>query len=91
VTLLEIIEKLDEMNREETIYAVEPWSPDSAALVTAETQRGVPNRASEKGMAYFLEVFIARDFLEDWQAASQESHSSRERCRRLIEYAINDA
>lgn len=92
MTLLEITEKLDEMDREQTIYAAEPWSPYSAAVVAEEPQRGgVPTVASERGMSYFLEVFIARDFLDDWQAASRKKFSTQERCQRLIDYAINDA
>ncbi len=42
-------------------------------------------------MKYFLEVFIARDFLDDWTASVEEFPSLREKCARLIHYDINDA
>jgi hypothetical protein len=92
MTLLEAINKLGEFDREHTIYAVEPWSPSSAAMVEAEPQSGgVPADAEKRGMSYFLEVFIAQDFLEDWQANLPKKPSPTERCQRLIDYAINDA
>jgi hypothetical protein len=92
MTLLEVTEKLGEADREHTIYAARPWSPDSAALVAAEPERGgVPADAAQHGMSYLLEVFIARDFLDDWQASLAKKPSTQERCRRMIEYAINDA
>jgi hypothetical protein len=91
MTLLEITEKLGELNREHTIYAAKPWSTNSAAVVAEEPQHGLPGAAAEQGMSYFLEVFIARDFLDDWQATSPKKFSVQERCQRLIDYAINDA
>lgn len=92
MTLLEITEKLGELDREVTIYAVEPWSPNSVAVVDVEPQGGgVPADAARRGMSYFLEVFIAQDFVEDWQANLPKKPSAVERCQRLIGYAINDA
>ncbi|AHF89146.1 hypothetical protein OPIT5_01595 [Opitutaceae bacterium TAV5] len=92
MTLFEIINKLGEFDREHTIYAVEPWSPSSAAVVEPEPQSGgVPADAEKRGMSYFLEVFIAQDFLEDWQGNLPKKPSATERCQRVIDYAINDA
>jgi len=92
MTLLEITEKLGELDREQTIYAVKPWSPESAAVVDAEPQGGgVPREAAKLGMSYFLEVFIAQDFLDDWQVSLPKKPAAKERCKRLIDYAINDA
>jgi hypothetical protein len=42
-------------------------------------------------LSYFLEVSIAREFLEDWQASLPNPVTSTQRCDRLIEYALNDA
>lgn len=90
MTLLEITAQLGELDRESTIYAAKPWSPQSVAIVAAEPQGGgVPIATAQQSMAYFLEIFIAQDFLEDWPATSKKS--VQERCQRLIDYAINDA
>jgi len=42
-------------------------------------------------MTYFLEVSIARDFVEDWIASLDEKPSSSAIRQRLIRYAIFDA
>ena len=55
------------------------------AIVALEPERGgVPPEAAEVGMKYFLEVSIARDFVEDWIAALDEKPSSSAICKRLI-------
>jgi len=92
MTLLETIEKLSELNRNYTIYAAKPWTPQSAAVVAEEPPRGgVPPEAAERRLSYFLEILIARDFLDDWQAGSRKQFTAQERCQRLIDYATNDA
>lgn len=92
MTLLEATEKLGELDREQTIYAARPWSPQSLAAVASEPDGGgVPPLAAQGRMAYFIEVFIAADFLRDWERTLQRKPSAAERCQRLIDYATNDA
>lgn len=91
-TLLQIVDELDRQNRDWTIYAVEPWTCDSLALVAlAPDEGGVASSAARMGAAYFIEVFIAREFLEDWIETLTAPTSTRALCQRLIEYAIYDA
>jgi hypothetical protein len=47
--------------------------------------------AEKLGMAYFLDVFIAREFLEDWIGNLNAEPTLQEKCARLIQYAMNDA
>lgn len=96
VKLIQLVERLAELDGEDTIYAREPWTEESDAMVAREdTDRkpfGIPLEAAEAGMQYFLEVFIARDeVLEGWIASLDEKPTLAAICRRLIEYAINDA
>lgn len=96
VKLIELVERLAELDGEDTIYAREPWTEDSDAMVAREDPDrkpfGIPLEAAEAGMQYFLEVFIARDeVLEGWIASLDEKPTLAAICRRLIEYAINDA
>ncbi|PTY04247.1 hypothetical protein DB347_20330 [Opitutaceae bacterium EW11] len=92
MTLLEATNKLGEFDPEHTIYAVEPWSPTSTAIVGAEPQEGtVPADPESRGMSYFLEISVAQDFIEDLEASLPKKPSANERCQRLIDYAINDA
>jgi hypothetical protein len=84
--LIDVVESLESISRDGTIYAVGPWSWDSDAVVAREQDDGgIPAVAASQGMQYFLEVFIAKEVLEDSQL------STRENCDRLIEYATNDA
>jgi hypothetical protein len=90
MTLGEIIRDLEQQETEATIYAAKPWAEESQAVVAFEPDEGgIP--AGAKNLSYFLEVFVARDFLEDWEPALESPPTLQERCARLVQYAINDA
>jgi hypothetical protein len=90
MTLRELLVSRHDWTEEETIYVVEPWSRDAEALLTNEAPDATdPIFRSGKRYAYFLEGFIARDFLDDLGASINDV--SQEACDRLIRYAIDDA
>lgn len=90
--LREAIASLSSLNDEDTIYANEPWTAESDVVVMREPDAGgVPPAAAEKGMTYFIEIFIAREFLEGWQQNEKRPLSLEEQCARLIYYATYDA
>ena len=90
--LIDVVNNLNAYDSEHTIYASEPWTHSSVAIVVGEPDSGeVPREASDLGLEYFLEVFIASDFLEDWMADLQANPSAEQKCARLIAYAVNDA
>ena len=90
MTLLEAVQSLDSLDVDNTIYAAEPWTASSNALVAKEPEEGgLPVGVQEQGMKYFLEVFIAREVLEDW--VTDAVPTVAQRCDRLIQYAITDA
>lgn len=73
----------------ETIYVVQPWTCDADALISdVSPETTAPIIHAGKPYAYFLEGFIARDFLDDLGASDDVSEAN---CERLISYAINDA
>ena len=89
--LLEILKELGSYGDEEDIYAREPWSPDSPAIVLNRLESpSVPEKASNLGMVYFIAAFIAKEFLEGWAKAQDKKLTYREQCERLIQYAIHD-
>jgi hypothetical protein len=68
MTLGDAISHLGSLNGRDTIYAAEPWAPGSQAVVAAEPDDGgLPLEAQKLGLTYFLEVFVAREFLEGWE------------------------
>jgi hypothetical protein len=94
VKLIRLIERLAELDDDDTIFACEPWTEDSDAMVAPQDPKvpyGIPPEAAKAGMQYFLEIHIARDFVEDWIKFLGVTPPSTEICRRVIEYAINDA
>jgi hypothetical protein len=60
VKLIEIVGNLASFGGENTIYASEPWNPDCEAIVVPARES---NAVEGARMKYFLEVFVARDFL----------------------------
>jgi hypothetical protein len=92
MTLVEIIRDLESFDSEGIICAKKPWTEDSQAIVVVEPQaRRLPAGAEKLGMDYFLDVFVARDFLEDWRANLDAEPTLQQKCARLIKYAITDA
>jgi len=90
--LIDLVMTLESLDENATIYAAEPWSGESPAMVEVEPPSGgLPDGAAHAGLKYFLEVFVARDFLADWESGLDKATSARERCDRLIRYAVDDA
>ena len=92
MTLIEVIRNLESFDKEGTICARKPWAESSEAVVLVESQaQQLPAEAKKLGMDYFLEVFIARNFLEGWIANLDTQPTLTEKCARVIKYAITDA
>ena len=92
MTLADVCRRLDELDPDHTIYVRQPWTPDSAAVVAPEPDEGgLPPEAEGQGVSYFIEVYLAREFLADWQASLPAPASELAACRRLIAYATDDA
>lgn len=92
MTLLQVIEELDPLDKEGIIYASKPWMENSKAMVLREPEAGgLPLEARKLGLTYFLEVFIAQDFIEEWVESLDIAPTIQQKCLRLIQYATNDA
>ena len=92
MTLIDVVRRLQEFDDELTIYAKRPWSPDSVAIVEREPEEGgLPAGAAQFGADYFLEVFIAREFLDGWVSDRPSATRPEDACAILIQYAEFDA
>jgi hypothetical protein len=90
--LIDVVAQLVSYDPELTIYAAKPWTCDSEAVVAREPEDGgLPPEAAARRCEYFIEVFVAKEFLEGWIAVEGRSTSAREQCDRLIHYAVYDA
>ncbi len=91
-TLIEVVGNLKAYDDQLTIFAQEPWTSASLAVVELEDEDGSLVRKRDGIVfSYFLEVFIAVDFLDGWESNSPEPIELPAKCNRLIEYATNDA
>jgi hypothetical protein len=88
--LLDVVQQVGALDDELTIYARHPWRPTSDVQLAIEGSKEEA-AAKDVGLSYFVEVFIARDFLEDWRAGMERTPTVEQSCERLIEYAMNDA
>jgi hypothetical protein len=92
MTLLEVIRDLSSLDESDTIYAVEPWTENSEVILAPEQAvGGLPESVKKLGMKYFLEVNLARDFIEGWKANLNFEPNLHEKCARIIKYAVTDA
>ncbi len=90
--LMDVVQNLSSFDPELTIYVVKPWTCDSDALVAREVDGGgIPLEAKSSGATYFIEVAVAKDFLDGWASTERRVVTTRERCERLIHYAVYDA
>ena len=91
--LIALLRTANEWDDDATIYVAQPWTCDADAILV--TPAPVSNASVERdGTAYdyFLETFVAREFMEDLGRSEEGSDASEAaRCERLISYAENDA
>lgn len=87
-TLVKLLERLDDLGRDEVIHAAQPWTPDSdAACLTESDGDKVPS-----GLAYLLEVGLVHDVAEVWSAWRDGRRPTAEQlAQAVIHYAKHDA
>ncbi|WP_328414924.1 hypothetical protein OG470_21685 [Micromonospora sp. NBC_00389] len=82
--LIDLVERLDQLPDEATIYAGRPWSPEARAEAVVDDENQRPD--------YLLEVSLAREVLEVWSAwRGGRTPSPAEACAAVIHYAEWDA
>jgi len=96
MTIADVLRDLDAVDEMSTIYAAEPWTAGSQVLIEPEPPEevdSVPMVVQHLGLkyTYFLEVFVAREFLDGWIGNLATEPTLEDKCERLIRYAITDA
>jgi hypothetical protein len=86
--LLDVMSVLASADPKATIYAAAPIAPHSAAMVCVEPEDG----GGPAGLAYLLEVDLARDVLDVWARWREgKEPTPEEAARAIIYYAEHDA
>lgn len=92
MTLLDVVLEIDSFDESGTIYLSLPWTEASKAIVVIPSlAESTAVKANDCEFSYFLEIAIAREFLEDWMKTSNARPTLHEQCARLIQYVVNDA
>jgi len=89
MTFKDVIRELASFEGKADIYAREPWTEDSEAVVVRGEAAGA--KAIHQGLMGFMEIRMAREFLEGWLQDVSEAPSLAEQCASLIHYARFDA
>lgn len=93
MTLRELVDRLDQLDEELTLYAVggPDASPDSPATAAREPEDGsLPPDA--EAMDYLLEVADAQEVIDVWRKwRDGREPTADERCQAIVHYARNDA
>ena len=86
--LIEVIEKIDDLDEEATIWVKvdEELNTSTKAVVAAEDESGLNPIFCGVKYSYLLEVFIAKEIIETIPEAT-----TSQKVDRIINYAINDA
>lgn len=91
--LIEILDDIDDLDDELTIYASDKphWSETSLAVACREPEDGsLP--AEAEGLKYLLEVRLAKDVIRVWRAWRNNAQPiPKEKCEAVIYYATNDS
>jgi hypothetical protein len=90
--LIDIITKLDGIDDELIIYIQnkEDFASDILLAYGNENDNGIKIEEGKK-YYYLLELFLAKEFVEDWLGTLKNIPSNLEIAKRLYEYSINDA
>ena len=79
--LIELVRDLAALDERSTMYASQPWSESSEAIAAYEPEEGgMPGEAEQANSKYFLEVFVARDFIEGWIANLDAQPTLQQKC-----------
>ena len=90
--LVDFVNTIDSIDDESIIFIENKENSESDIILSfAEEGDDGIKEENEKKYYYLLEVFLAKEFIEDWIASLSYNPSDNEIAKRLYDYAINDA
>lgn len=90
--LIDLIKDIDNVDEEAIIFQEDIENPNSDIMLSyaEDGDEGIKEENGRK-FYYLIEVFLAKEFLEDWEASLNHKPTTREMAKQLYDYAINDA
>lgn len=90
LNLLEVLRRIDELQEDDIVFLRREWMPESEAeIAKLKPDFHLPDEPLQRGLDYFLEVETIRLVLQEFDGRPEIE--PRQKCARLIQYAINDA
>lgn len=92
MTLRDIITEIDTIDSALTIYLLDLSNSDSEAILLEQDENGSIFRTFNRAQYhYLLEVFLAKEIMDDFQVTKGRKPSVEEAVQWVYEYGINDA
>ena len=91
MTLEYLVANIDEFDEELVIFQKDELSIDSDIVLFEQDDDNTVRIKDGIKYIYFLELFLAKEFIEDWTNGLDLKPNTREIALRLLQYAIYDA
>ncbi|MEO6523233.1 MAG: hypothetical protein ABIN91_16235 [Mucilaginibacter sp.] len=91
MTLENLIDNLNEIDEDLVIFQKDQLSINSEVVLFDRKNDDIIRIKDNVKYVYFLEVEIAKEFINDWVASLPVKPNSKTIALRVLEYAIHDA
>ena len=90
--LTDLIKNIGNIDQEAIIFQEDRGNPNSEIILSfaEEGDNGVKEELGRK-YYYLIEVFLAQEFIEDWNISLDYEPTLEDTAKRLFDYATNDA
>jgi len=90
--LTDVIKEIENIDEEAIIFKENRENPNSDIILSfaPDGDQGI-KEVERKKYYYLIEVFLAKEFVDDWEASLNYKPSIDEKSKRVYEYATNDA
>ena len=89
MNLIDLISNINEVD-EDSIIFLKDYKSDIILSYPKDGDNGIKKENGSK-YHYLLEVFLAKEFIEDWMDSLDYSPSQEVIAKRVYEYGMNDA
>ena len=90
--LVDLVNTINSVDEESIIFQEDRDFFDSNIILSfAEEGDGGIKQKEGRKYYYLIEVFLAKEFIDDWTASLDYKPAADEIAKRLYDYAINDA
>ncbi|WP_209721191.1 hypothetical protein [Marmoricola sp. OAE513] len=85
----DLLDGLDQLPSDATIFAERPWNFDSSSMVVMEDVDDTQDRGP---FSYLLEIDVCAEVVEVWSAwRAGRTPTPEQRCAAIVHYALHDA